>query len=145
MKRGAILWWRAVLSVLIITSGCLVPVSRRGPKKGPPPHAPARGYRRKHVYRYYPSAYVYFDVERELYFYRHGDRWTAGAKLPARIHIDKGEAVSLSLGTDEPYRHFHSHKKAHPPGQVKKGPRAPAKGPAKGRPPGQGKGRNKRP
>ena len=53
----------------------------------------------------------------------------------ARIHIDKGEAVSLSLETDEPYRHFHSHKKAHPPGQVKEG--APARG--------RGKGRNKRP
>lgn len=31
---------------------------------GPPPWAPAHGYRAKHSYHYYPSAEVYFDTGR---------------------------------------------------------------------------------
>jgi len=38
-------------------------------KGGPPPHAPAYGYRAKYQYRYYPSAGVYYDTYRQLYFY----------------------------------------------------------------------------
>ena len=38
-------------------------------KGGPPPHAPAHGYRAKHTYRYYPDASVYFDISRKIYFY----------------------------------------------------------------------------
>ena len=31
-------------------------------KGGPPPHAPAHGYRAKYTYRYYPSCSVYYDT-----------------------------------------------------------------------------------
>ncbi len=39
---------------------------------GPPPWAPAHGYRAKHRYRYYPSAEIYFDLGRGIYFYYEG-------------------------------------------------------------------------
>ena len=48
-------------------------------KGGPPAHAPAHGYRAKHMYMYYPSRNVYKDTERGLYFYLKGDTWEVGA------------------------------------------------------------------
>ncbi|MCK4376097.1 MAG: hypothetical protein KAX19_12235 [Candidatus Brocadiae bacterium] len=102
-------------------------------RKGPPAHAPAHGYRRKHCYRYYPSCCVYFDIERKLYFYLEGGNWRVSARLPAGIRMDVGEAVVLSLETDRPYLHFQKHKTSYPPGQLKK----------RGRPPGKAVGQRR--
>ena len=112
--------------VLIVGSSCTFGVATKSPgpvltRPGPPAHAPAHGYRRKlYQYRYYPSSYVYFDVERKVYFYLEGGNWRVSARLPAQVHIDVGEAVSVSLETDTPYTHFKEHKTQFPPGQLKK-------------------------
>ncbi|NIM99338.1 MAG: hypothetical protein GTO24_15065, partial [candidate division Zixibacteria bacterium] len=58
------------------------------PKTGPPPWAPAHGYRAKHGYYYYPSQYVYYDVKRGVYFYIEGDGWRVSGRLPSHIHLD---------------------------------------------------------
>ena len=113
----------AVLFLLLACS-CSVTLSGGGHVagrhgKGPPPHAPAHGHRRKHVYRYYPTSYVYFDVRRRLYFYRSGGGWRRGARLPSGLRIDAREAVHLSLETDCPYMHSEEHRAAFPPGHAK--------------------------
>lgn len=89
-------------------------------KKGPPPHAPAHGYRAKHYYRYYPSCSVYYDNGRKLYFYLKGDNWEVGASLPISIRVRLGEYVSMELDTDMPYVYHSDHVKRYPPGQIKK-------------------------
>ncbi len=119
------------LAVLVLAPSCSIgvwPKPRTAGKHGPPPHAPAYGWRRKHVYRYYPSVHVYFDIERELYFYMDGGSWQTGASLPADIHIDLGQAVVLSLDTAEPYVQFGKHKSKYPPGKLKKQGRALGRG-----------------
>jgi len=78
---------------------------------GPPPHAPAHGYRAKHQYRYYPSNSVYYDTDRGLYFYLKGDNWEVGASLPSRFRVDLGDSVSIELDTDKPYIHHAEHVK----------------------------------
>ena len=88
-------------------------------KGGPPPHAPAHGYRAKHQYRYYPSCSVYYDTGRRLYFYLKGDRWEVGASLPSRLRVRLGGSVSMELDTDKPYIHHAEHVKKYPPGQLK--------------------------
>jgi hypothetical protein len=89
-------------------------------RKGPPPWAPAHGYRAKYQYYYYPSASVYFDVGRRLYFFYQNDQWRVSASLPVGIRIVAGEYVVLEMDTDKPYQ-FHSDvTKRYPPGQVKK-------------------------
>jgi hypothetical protein len=88
-------------------------------KGGPPPHAPAHGYRAKHKYRYYPSSNVYKDTERGLYFYLKGDKWEAGASLPLPLKESLGESVSLELETDKPYIHHTEHVKKYPPKKSK--------------------------
>jgi hypothetical protein len=88
-------------------------------KEGPPPHAPAHGYRAKHKYRYYPSRNVYKDTERGLYFYLKGDKWEVGASLPLPLKEGLGESVSFELETDKPYIHHGEHVKQYPPKKSK--------------------------
>ncbi|UCF83587.1 MAG: hypothetical protein JSV50_20875 [Desulfobacteraceae bacterium] len=89
-------------------------------KGGPPPHAPAHGYRAKYTYRYYPSEYVYFDNGRGLYFYLEGDQWRMSVSLPSRLHVRLGDYVTIGMDSDKPYTHFEDHKRKHPPGKIKK-------------------------
>lgn len=89
-------------------------------KGGPPPHAPAHGYRAKHHYRYYPSCSVYYDSGRKIYFYLKSDNWEVGASLPSSIRVRLGEYVTMELETDKPYVYHADHLKRYPPGQMKK-------------------------
>ena len=88
-------------------------------KEGPPPHAPAHGYRAKHQYRYYPSCSVYYDYGRKIYFYIKGDHWEVGASLPSHLRISLGDSVNIELDADKPYIHHAEHVKKYPPGQLK--------------------------
>ncbi len=88
-----------------------------GPKEGPPPWAPAHGYRGKHQYHYYPSAQVYFDIGRRIYFYYQSGRWEASAQLPAAIKARLGGSVGLEMDTDRPYEFHKEVLRRHPPGR----------------------------
>ena len=87
--------------------------------KGPPPHAPAHGYRAKHRYWYYPSCSVYFEPENNLYFYLKGENWQVSASLPSSLQVQLGSYVSMDLDTDRPYVYYNEHKSKYPPGQMK--------------------------
>ena len=122
MKKAGFLACTAVL--LGVASSCSLgvvegPAVTVGQGKGPPPHAPAHGYRPNHTYLYYPSSFVYFDVQRAVYFYAEDGNWTVAATLPGHIHIDVGEGVTLSLDTETPYAQFERHKAKYPPGRSK--------------------------
>ena len=114
-----------VLGLSVLTGGCSSPRSvgvtigdRQEPeyrvahkRKGPPPHAPAHGYRKKFGYDYYPTANVYYDRSREVYFYLAGSNWEMKVSLPSRLRVNVNEAVYLELGTDRPYQHNAEHVK----------------------------------
>jgi len=80
-------------------------------QNGPPDHAPAHGYRAKYQYRYYPHRKVYYDVEREVYFYLKGENWEVGISLPSYLKNDLGEYVNLEIDTDRPYLFNEEHNK----------------------------------
>ena len=122
-----------VIIIILITScasthGGWVTVSNKSTKwkssqpdkKAPPPHAPAHGNRAKYQYHYYPSCSIYFDVNRNLYFYLSGENWKLSAELPSKLKVKLGDHVSLELETDRPYTKHKEHKKKYPPGQKKK-------------------------
>ncbi|MFO7684787.1 MAG: hypothetical protein R6V60_01735 [Desulfobacterales bacterium] len=101
--------------------------SKQGPagggykkRGGPPPHAPAHGYRAKHQYRYYPYRNVYYDQGRGVYFYIKGDGWAVGASLPTGLRSDLGFAVNLELDTDAPYEQNGEHQKQYPKEKFKR-------------------------
>lgn len=87
---------------------------------GPPAHAPAHGYRKKYHYTYYPSANVYHDDERQIYFYLYGQNWRVSASLPGHIRLDWTEYVNIEMENDIPYTENDTHKRKYPPGQLKK-------------------------
>lgn len=104
--------------------GCMV-VHDPGPgysakESGPPPWAPAHGYRAKHHYYYYPDSRVYFDTGRGVYFYPSAGEWRVSASLPVGIHIDAHSYHTLDMDDDRPYRYQSAVEKRYPPGQMKK-------------------------
>lgn len=94
-------------------------VFESGHEDGPPPHAPANGYRAKYNYHYYPSAQVYFDVSRGCYFYLSDGDWNMSMSLPLSMRVRLGDHVSIAMDTERPYTQFAVHKKMYPPGQLK--------------------------
>jgi hypothetical protein len=105
------------------------PVSDGGSYKkkgGPPPHAPAHGYRAKHQYRYYPCCNVYHEPARGMYFWLKGDGWAVGASLPADLMAGLGAPVNLDLDTDTPYTLHADHVQQYPKEKYQ-----PAQGPKK--------------
>lgn len=91
-----------------------------GSRGGPPPHAPAHGFRKKRTYYYYPDSRIYFDVGRRLYFYLSGDEWQVSASLPGDVHLRAGDYVRLQIDSDRPYLYSDIHKKKYPPRRGKK-------------------------
>lgn len=85
----------------------------KGKPKGPPPWAPAHGYRTKTRHVYFPDHDFYFDVQKSLYIYFSGDKWQVGIKLPslyAGIDLKGAVKVELELDTDSPQKHNADHK-----------------------------------
>ena len=99
-----------------------------GVRHGPPPHAPAHGYRRKFGYHYYPDQHVYYATDRGTYFWLEGENWKVGVELPSRIALNLGGHVSIELDTQTPYEQHDAVAKKHP---------------GKGRGQGKGKGRGR--
>ncbi len=89
-------------------------------KVGPPPHAPAHGYRAKHRYQYYPACSVYYEAGRNLYFYLNGENWEVSASLPGDLEVKLGQYVSIDLDTDRPYLYYDEHKTKYSQGQKHK-------------------------
>ena len=89
-------------------------------KGGPPPWAPAHGFRAKHRYRYYSSSRVYYETERGIYFYYKNGEWQVSVSLPPSIRLDVNDYITLEMDTDKPYKWDHKVRKKYPPGQLKK-------------------------
>ena len=105
---------------LVIENDSSPEVSRDHDRGGPPPWAPAHGYRAKHRYRYYPHHRVYHEHERGVYFYYQDGRWRVSVSLPSHIQIDVDDYVTLEMDSDRPYDYDDEVIKRYPPGQMKK-------------------------
>ena len=127
MNTTKIVLFAVLLSLAIAIPACQSTAIYRKPRSpvvvkqtGPPPHAPAHGYRAKYRYHYYPSAQVYFDTDRRIYFYLEGQDWRAGASLPQHLAVRLGAPVTLQLDTDKPYSAHSRHQRQYPPGKSPK-------------------------
>lgn len=136
--RVLISFFSILVSVGLLFSGCAGTYIAAGDEgaayesgrgaQGPPPWAPAHGYRAKHRYRYYPDSYVYYDSGRRLYFYSSIGDWKAAVALPSSIHIDLDRYVVIETDTDRPYVYHSDIVKRYPPGQMKKSGKSKGKG-----------------
>ena len=88
-------------------------------KGGPPPWAPAHGYRAKYKYRYYPDHRVYYEGSRGVYFYYSNGQWRVSANLPIGIDIRFSDYVTLEMDTDKPYTYHSDVEARYPAGKAK--------------------------
>jgi len=80
---------------------------------GPPPWAPAHGYRAKTRYVFFRDYAVYYDHERGVYISLAGKDWQVSASLPVNLKgVDLHAAVKIDLESDgnEPQRYYYQHK-----------------------------------
>lgn len=99
------------MSVLLVFSVPIFSQPDRG--GGPPPWAPANGYRAKTQHVYFPSLNVYFDVHRNMYYFLSGDRWVISHRLPPAIPLSvfrKAQKIELHIVTPTPYRYNDQHR-----------------------------------
>jgi hypothetical protein len=111
-----------LIAVLVGCEAMLVPAHH-----GPPSHAPAHGYYKKHVYHYYPDLEIYWSVELGTYAVIQGGRWVVVRERPA-ILASAHRHVVIKVDSRDPWRNHAHYKKAYPPGQLKKHARGKGKG-----------------
>lgn len=75
-------------------------------KPGPPPWAPAHGYRRKHEkYYYYPVVQVYYYPTAKRYVWLEAGEWKVGVRAPTRVVLVETERIELELDHEPHLRH----------------------------------------
>ena len=107
----------ARLALALAIAG-LAPVALAG---GPPPWAPAHGWRAKHHFVYYPSAEVYYEPTSRMWFWFGGNDWEAGLSLPLALqgYVRVG-GIGIDMAVDRPYlrhtevvRYYGGHRRAY--------------------------------
>ena len=81
---------------------------------GPPPWAPAHGYRAKTRYVFFKDHDVYYDNEKGVYISISGKGWEVSAKLPSilrGVDLTVAAKVDLDYNGDDPQKYFKRHKK----------------------------------
>ncbi|WP_423129917.1 hypothetical protein [Gaoshiqia sp. Z1-71] len=79
---------------------------------GPPPWAPAHGYRAKTRHVYFPEHNFYYDVQKGVYIYLNGRNWQVGVNLPLAfvdVNLRRAAKVELDLHTDRPQQYNAEH------------------------------------
>ncbi len=102
-----------VLAVVLLALGSMAGCVYAPVREGPPPHAPAYGYRYPYYYDYYyyPSVPLYFHIYTGYYYYHDHGRWVRTKVLPRNIHIQHYDRVKLRIEDDQPYRWYNQHQK----------------------------------
>lgn len=80
--------------------------------QGPPPWAPAHGYRAKTRYVYFPDQNMYYDLKARNYIYLSGPNWVVRATLPklfVGINLGRSSQVELDFYDERPYRYNSTH------------------------------------
>ncbi|MCW1148577.1 hypothetical protein [Flavobacterium lacisediminis] len=81
--------------------------------QGPPPWAPAHGYRAKTRHIYFPNQNMYYDIQKGVYIYFNNGKWAVSVKVPSifvGINLGRSTQVELDFYGDSPQRYNYSHK-----------------------------------
>lgn len=110
--------------------------------QGPPPWAPAHGYRAKTRHIYFPNQNMYYDIQKGVYIYFNNGKWSVSVKVPSifvGINLGKSTQVELDFYGDSPQRYNYSHKTKYKKNRGNTSVHSKAKG---NNHPGKGKGNN---
>jgi hypothetical protein len=109
-------------ALLLLIPGCVAVMERpadvevvESDRHGPPPWAPAHGWRRKHeTYYYYPATQVYYYPSVRRYYWLEGRDWRYGDRLPRYYTLDQDRRVVLDLDY-EPHNYHTKIRSVYPP------------------------------
>ena len=68
--------------------------------QGPPPWAPANGYRAKVRHVYFPTQNMYYDLQDRVYIYANGGNWSISASIQTdwwAMHVNCQETCMYSV------------------------------------------------
>lgn len=108
MKKKVIITFLAILCLLLVSP----PEAFCQKKGGPPPWAPAHGYRAKTRHVYFPDQNFYFDLQQGMYIYLNNGKWVVAAKLPSffgSFNLTTARKIELDLSSDTPQRYNGDH------------------------------------
>ena len=100
-----------LFGVLILVFMLVVPTDVFS--QGPPPWAPAHGYRAKTRHIYFPDQNMYYDIQRGTYIYFNNGKWAVSVKVPSifvGINLGRSTQIELDFYGDRPQRYNYSHK-----------------------------------
>ena len=81
--------------------------------QGPPPWAPAHGYRAKTRHIYFPNQNMYYDIQKSNYIYFSNGKWSISTRVPSifvGINLGRSSQIELDFYGDAPQRYNYSHK-----------------------------------
>ena len=103
-----------VLLILVLLLGLPVDTwSQNKGKGGPPPWAPAHGYKASTRHIFFPDQNCYFDLRRNSYIYLSGGSWRVSVAMPSifgGIDFNRARKIELDLDTDSPQKYNGDHK-----------------------------------
>jgi len=121
-----------LIPVLTLAIYLLLPTNsiaqKKGPKKtktnhkkevGPPPWAPAHGYRAKTRYVYFTEHNFYYDNSKGVYIYLVGRNWEVSASIPRLfkgIDFNAAVKIDLDLEANDPQRYNEDHRRKYSKG-----------------------------
>ena len=100
-----------LFGVLILVFMLVVPTDVFS--QGPPPWAPAHGYRAKTRHVYFPDHNMYYDIQKNNYIYFTNGKWTISTRVPSifvGVNLRGSTQVELDFYGDRPQRYNYSHK-----------------------------------
>lgn len=112
MKIKTSNWLPVILLAIIVTLPSIV-LGQKKEKNGPPPWAPANGYRAQTRHVYFPDQNFYFDTKKNEYIFQDGKSWKNSAKLPEKydkVDLKKARKEELDLDNDKPEKYNADHK-----------------------------------
>lgn len=117
-----------VLFIVVIATSSELFAQKKGQKKdkttykketGPPPWAPAHGYRAKTRYVYFTEHNFYYDNDRGVYIYMSGKNWEVSAKIPdlfKNVNLTAEVKIDLDFSADNPQKYNADHQKKYKKG-----------------------------
>jgi hypothetical protein len=108
-----------LLGIIVISCTTSTYTETKSPQTEPfigtSPWEPTPGERAKFTYRYFPSSFVYFNIDRGIYFYLSEGKWVDSHSLPQTIPIERDDYVILKMMIDKPYTFHEDVVKKYPP------------------------------
>jgi hypothetical protein len=103
---------RTIVRITAVAAFLLFIIPETTWAQGPPPWAPAHGYRAKTRHIYFPQYNMYYDMNRHSYLYLDGGHWSVSATLPnifVGINLGRASQIQLNYVGYDPYRYNNVH------------------------------------